>query len=185
MKLYTYTKKRSLPRLALRGLPAGSELYGDEHLFMLADGAYGDDTPEDPIVVLEVDASQMTLNDLDLDGDWRHLLYEWGATDEQIDAVKTVEDAVKDTGWVQTLEPVPPTKIKVLGGFRPNWGEHPADVVDSAEDLTRALVGPAKPLTAFRQAFVTRLMRSIFLPRHKLYGAGTPRMGTSLVEVMP
>lgn len=183
MKLYTYTKKRSLPRLALKGLPGGSDLYGPDYIFALLDGAYGDDEPNDPVVILEIDASDMTIRDLDLYGEWSHVMSDWNAKDEDIEALKTVEDVANYSGWMETLEPVPPGKITVLGQLPEDFGtsEKP---VDSPEDLAKVLVNGPKPLKTFKQPFVTRLLRSIFLPKHKLYGSGkSATMGSRLVEV--
>lgn len=183
MKLYTYTKKRSLPRLALKGLPGGSELYAPDYLFSLIDSAYGDDDPKDPVVLLEVDASRMTLKDIDLYGEWIHVIYDWGGKDEDVEALKTVEDVANYSGWLQTNEPIPPDRITVLGGFPEDFGTS-EESIDSPEDLARVLKEKPKPLKSFAQPLVTRLLRSIFLPKHKLYGAGKRMvMGTRLVQV--
>jgi hypothetical protein len=183
MKLYTYTKKRSLPRLALKGLPEGSDLYGPDYLFSLIDSAYGDDEPNDPVTILEVDASGMTIRDVDLYGEWSHVMYDWGAKEEEIEALKTVEDVASYSGWLETLEPVPPGQITVLGEFPEDFGVS-SEGIDSPEDLAKVLVGKPRPLKSFKQPLVTRLLRSIFLPKHKLYGAGRSAvMGSRLVEV--
>lgn len=183
MKLYTYTKKRSLPRLALRGLPGGSDLHGAGYLPLMIDFAYGDDEPNDRVVILEVDASDMTIRDLDLSGRWAHVMYDWGAKEEDIEALKTVEDVVNYSWWMETLELVSPNKITVLGEFPDDFGAS-EESIESPEDLTKVLVGKPRPLTSFKQALVTRLLRSIFLPKHKLYGSGRSAvMSSSLVEV--
>lgn len=185
MKLYTYTKKHSLPRLALRGLPGGSELYGPDYIFSLVDGAYGeDDNPADPVVILEVDASHLTLADVDLYGSWFHAVSEWGGKDEDIASLKTVSDVVEYSGWLDTLEPIPPTKITVLGGFKPNFGAS-SEGANTADDLPRILTGPPRPLVSFKQPLVTRLLRSIFLPKHKLYGSGRGAVMASRLVEMP
>lgn len=183
MKLYTYTHKRSLPRLALKGLPAGAELYGPDYLFSLVDGAYGDDEPRDPVVILEIDASDMTIRDVDLYGEWLHVMYDWGAKGEAIEALKTLEAVVDYSGWLETNEPVPPDRITVLGEFPEGFGTS-EEGINSPEDFAKVLVNGPKPLKLFKQPFVTRLLRSIFLPKHKLYGAGkNATMGCRLVEV--
>jgi hypothetical protein len=183
VKLYTYTKKRSLPRLALRGLPEGSDLYGPNYLQALIDSAYGDDEPNDPVVLLEVDASGMTMRDIDLYGEWAHVMYDWGVGDDVIEALKTVEEVVEHAGWLVTLEPVPANRLTVLGEFPEAFGTS-NDNINAPEDLVKVLVGKRGPLTSFKQPLVTRLLRSIFLPKHKLYGAGRSAvMGSRLVEV--
>jgi hypothetical protein len=183
VKLYTYTRRSSLPRLALKGLPEGSDLYGPDHLFSLIDSAYGDDKPSDPVVILEVDAAGMTLRDIDLYGEWLHVIYGWGAKDEDIKALKTVEAVVNYSGWLETNEPVQPGRVTVLGEFPDDFGTSD-ESIDSPEDLAKVLVGKQKPLTSFKRPLVTRLLRSIFLPKHKLYGTGRSAvMGSRLVEV--
>lgn len=183
MKLYTYTRKRSLPRLAVKGLPAGAELYGPDYLFSLVDGAYGDDELRDPVVILEIDASDMTIRDVDFYGEWLHVMYEWGAKDGDIEALKTVQDVADYSGWFETSEPVPPDRITVLGEFPADFGTSDQGI-NSPEDFAKVLVDGPKPLKLFKQPFVTRLLRSIFLPKHKLYGAGKKAtMGSRLMEV--
>ena len=185
MKLYVYTKKRSLPRLALKGLPEGAELDHASRLPLTLDAMYGDDEPGDPSVLLEIDADGLEPA-LEVDGEWAyHLLDAGDVKEEDFNEWTDLERTAELFGFMVTNEVIPPNRITVLGQLRPDFGE--ADVpFDGPPEETLSAAFPAKPtpLKAFKQPFVTRLLRSIFLPQHKLYGSGRKAvLGVRLVRV--
>lgn len=186
MKLFVYTKKRSLPRLALKGLPEGAELDHASRLPLTLEAMYGDDDPADPNVMLQVDADGLEPA-LEVDGDWAyHLLNEGDVKEEDFTEWTDLERTAEIFGFMVTSETIPVNRITVLGQLRPDFGEVDDVPFDgSPEEILRAAF-PAKPtpLKAFKQPFVTRLLRSIFLPQHKLYGSGKRAvLGVRLVEV--
>lgn len=70
MKLYTWTAQRSLPRMALKGMPEGFPFYGDlEEAAVLSSADYDYDDDGKPYIVLELDATG--LDDIfEIDGEW-------------------------------------------------------------------------------------------------------------------
>lgn len=187
MKLYTYTKKRSLPRLALRGLPEGADLEHPERLEPMLDSMYGDEEPGDPNVALEVDVTGLE-ELLMVDADWAFHLQESGDVKEEDWYEWTdLEKTAQLFGYMVTDASIPPERITVLGELRPDFGPVSVDVPwhgSTEEILAFVFQGKPKPLKAFKQPLVTRLLRSIFLPKHKLYGAGKKVvMGMRLTRV--
>lgn len=186
MKLYTYTKKHSLPRLALRGLPSGADLEHPDQMSTVLENMFGDDAdPKDPNILLEVDVDGLA-EILVVDGEWAYHLLEGGDVKEE-DFIEwtDLEKTAKLFGFMTSEEVIAPDRIMVVGQLRPNFGEmEDLPVDDPAALMDAALIGQRTPLKAFKQALVSRLLRSIFLPQHKLYGKG-PRavMGVRLVEV--
>lgn len=186
MKLYTWTKKRSLPRLALKGLPAGADLDHESRAEMWLDSMYGDDEPGDRNVLLAVDVDGLE-EILEVDGDWAYYLLESGDVKrEDFEGWTDLEKTSGLFGYMVTNGTVPPERITVLGLMAPGFGEATDIPWDGSMDeiLKKALVFDPKPLKAFKQPLVTRLLRSIFLPKHKLYGAGKKvTMGIRLARV--
>lgn len=184
MKLYTYTAEHSLPRMALKGMPDGFVLIDD--LSLLGE-LMSEQSETEKAVALEVDISGIedamlvspdTVENVALDA-----ARDAEAAGEDEEAaysqvynadLSTLEKAIDLFGEVENNEIIPASRITVLGRLEslefPNGIDEPAEV---------KFKGPPKPLKAFQQPFVTRILRSIFLPRHKLYGAGkrSPSMG--------
>jgi len=174
VKLYTYTKKRSLPRMALKGLPPGADLDHFERIELVLDSMYGDDEPKDPNVMLEVDVDGLE-ESLEVDGEWAYYLLDQGSVKESDFMDWTDLEKTADLfGYMVTNEPISPDRITVLGELRPDfgdaedisWGSPPGELFPTIFRTS------PKPLKAFAQPLVTRLLRSIFLPKHKLYGSG-------------
>lgn len=184
MKLYTYTAERSLPRMALKGMPDGFTLLGD--LSLLAE--LMDEEPSKALVVLEIDASGLD-SIMGVSGDTVEQIAEMEARDATSEGksadeaysriynadVSSIEKAVEVFDEVTNEEIIPASRITVLGRLEsltfPKGIDEPAEV---------KFKGTPKPLSAFKQPFVSRLLRSIFLPKHKLYGSGKrgrPTMG--------
>jgi hypothetical protein len=186
VKLYVYTKKRSLPRLALKGLPDGAELDHFNRIQLTLDAMYGDDEPNDPNVMLEVDVDGLEPI-LEVDGEWAYHLLERGDVEEgDFNEWTDLERTASLFGFMVTNDVIPPNRITVLGELRPDFGEAENIPWESPpEELFPTVFRTApKPLKAFKQPLVTRLLRSIFLPQHKLYGSGKRAvMGVRLVQV--
>lgn len=178
MKLYTWTAQRSLPRMALKGMPERFPFYGDlEQAAVLSSADYDDDGK--PYIVLELDA--IGLDDIfTIDGEWGWGLVEMASQDaeteaegekaaalveERLNNLKDLKDMIDVASWVENVEVIPAKRITVLGVAE-----------ESTEEGGVKFKAAPHPLKAFQQPLVTRLLRSIFLPRHKLYGAG-PKMG--------
>lgn len=186
MKLYVYTKKRSLPRLAIKGLPDGAELDHPERLPMTLDSMYGDDDPKDPNVMLEVEVDGLEPI-LEVEGEWAyHLLNSGDVKEEDFIEWTDLDRTAELFGFMVTNDVIPPSRITVLGQLRPDF-ETAEDVpFDGPPGETLKAAFPAKPtpLKSFKQPLVTRLLRSIFLPQHKLYGSGKQAvLGVRLVQV--
>jgi len=186
VKLYTYTKKHSLPRMALRGLPSGASLDHPEQLSTVLENMYGDDEdPKDPNVLLEVDVEGLE-QILVVDAEWAyHLLEQGDVKEEDFIEWTDLEKTAQLFGFMTSDDVITPDRITVLGQLRKDFGES-ADLSASNLDelLAAALIGQRTPLKAFKQALVSRLLRSIFLPQHKLYGKGRQAvMGMRLVKV--
>ena len=190
MKLYAWTHPKSLPRMALNGMPAGFPLYGS--LLSAAESAF-----EDQSVVLEVDVSALD-EILGIDGDWVEAMASDASEDAASEAEvsgkdaekaaeeaygkvydeahgmneKGVEAAISFAEWLVNQAPIPTSRITVLGHPKIEGEYDPADP-DMAPEV--AFDSAPKPLKDFKQLLVTRLMRSIFLPKPKLYGAGKKR----------
>lgn len=196
MKLYTYTTERSLPRMALKGMPVGFPLYGSP--VPAAEMASEDDSEKNRAVVLEVnaddldsiiivsgerveDVAQMAREEIEDDPDRP----EGKATEAQAEqAYEKVYDSAENLGSIEEMiekfdvvenaEIIPASKIIVLGVGEVKYSD---DLRDEGEAVFE---GKPKSLKAYQQPFVTQLLRSIFLPRHKLYGSGkrrSPKMG--------
>lgn len=182
MKLYTYTAERSLPRIALKGIPGS--LYGTgmpfwEDLEEAALAAIGD-IPYEPMVMLEINAGPIDTH-FGVNGEEAWAMYEAIAEDrgeaaadewmKKLENVESVQGYLELTGGhVVNVVDIPPKHITVLGLADPNfdWGK-------KIEFKTKP-----KPVSAWKQPLISRLLRSIFLPQHKLYGAGSrpsPSMG--------
>ena len=196
MKLYTYTMERSLPRMALKGMPRYFPLWGTP--VPAAEMAQMDDTPKDRALVLEVDAdgleeilvlsgqrvedmASMAHDDVQSDpemedGPEKDAAAEKAYNDvyDAAESVSSIEDVLEKFDVIENAEEIDPSRIKVLG--IPDI-KYPDDI---EEDAKVTFEEKPKPLKAYKQPLVTRLLRSIFLPRHKLYGAGKrhrPTMG--------
>lgn len=180
MKLYTWTAEHSLPRMALKGMPEGFSLYGNiEQAAELSAMDY--DEKGKPYIVLEVDATG--LDDIFVvSGEWGSALAEMTSEDTENEAeaekatekiwnrlnnLKDLADMIDVADWVENAETIPPNKVTVLGVPDESTGEEEGQVKFKAAP---------HPLKAFRQPYVTRLLRSIFLPQQRLYGA-SPKMG--------
>lgn len=186
MKLYTYTHKRSLPRLALKGLPAGADLDHPGTLPLMLETMYGDDEVKDPVIMLEVDVTGLE-EYLEVEGEWAYRLLESGdVKEEDFNEWTDLEKTAELFGFMVTNEIIPPERITVLGQMRPDYDEAGISLEAPPEELLRQIFQEApRPLKAFKQPFVTRLLRSIFLPKHGLYGAGKKvALGTRLVKVV-
>jgi hypothetical protein len=190
VKLYTYTKKRSLPRLAMKGLPKGAALGHSSNFESALDGMYGDyEGPKDtdPNVMLEVDVTGLE-PDLVVDAQWAFQLISDGyAEEEDFDEWTDLDKTAELLGYMLTDAVIPPGRITVLGELRPDFGPASLDAPwdgSTEEILAFCFLGKPKPLKSFRQPLVSRLLRSIFLPQHKLYGSGKKvTMGVRLVRV--
>lgn len=189
MKLYTYTKKRSLPRLALKGLPKGSDLGHPSEFESSLDGMYGDyeDNDADPNIMLEVDVTGLKAS-LEVDMEWAFQLMSDGyAKEEDLEGWTDIDKTAELFGYIVTNEVIPANRITVLGELRPDFGSASMDVPwdgSPEEILAFTFLDEPKPLKSFKQPLVTRLLRSIFLPKHKLYGSGNKvTMGVRLVRV--
>lgn len=196
MKLFTYTMERSLPRMALKGMPVGFPLYGSPA--PAAEMAEMDNTPKDPTIVLEVDAdgledilivsgerveevASMAQEDIEDDPDRpegeateQEAVKAYEKVYEGAENLSGVEDMLEKFDVIENSEVIDPSRIKVLGVGNL---EYPDDI--EAEGKVTFEQKPI-PLKKFQQPLVTRLLRSIFLPRHKLYGSGKrhgPTMG--------
>lgn len=153
---------------------------------MTLDAMYGEDDPADPNVMLEVDADGLEPA-LEVDAEWAYRLLNDGDVKEEDFAEWTdLEKTAELFGFMVTNEIIPPSRITVLGELRPDFGETTDVPFDGPPEETLRAAFPAKPtpLKSFKQPFVTRLLRSIFLPQHKLYGSGKNAvLGVRLVEV--
>lgn len=190
MKLYTYTMQRSLPRLALKGMPPGFWFSPDMETafeWMSMDS----ENPKDPPVMLEVDSDGLE-EYFGVDGgvieDYAVMASEdaesEGAEDpdtayekvyllaEELDAAprgkKWIQTILENFDGANNMSTIPARKVTVLRVKDMDW----PDGLDKEPKIEYS--GPPQPLTAFKQPLVTRLLRSIFLPKHKLYGAGRP-----------
>lgn len=181
MKLYAWTAEHSLPRMALKGVPGGFPFYGSlEEAAELS--AWDYDEKGKPYVILELNADG--LDDIFvIDGGWGNAMIEMAAEEAEseaegmkaaekvqnrLDNLKDLADMIDVAGWVENVEIIPSSRITVLG-----VADEPTE-----EGEVKFKAAP-HPLKAFKQPYVTRLLRSIFLPQHKLYGAGqrSPKMG--------
>lgn len=195
MKLYTYTMERSLPRMALKGMPEGFSLYASAS--QAAEMAEMDSTPKDPVVVLEVDADGldeiMVISGDEVEAQASMAQEEFEderkpgtVTEEQAhkayedvygraESISNLREALDFADWVENRDIIPTKRITVLG--HPGEVQYPEDDLDA--EGTVSFDEKPRPLSAFKQPFVSRLLRSIFLPQHKLYGAGKrgPAMG--------
>lgn len=177
MKLYTYTAERSLPRIALKGIPGtlygtGMPFWGDiEEALMLA---VEEHTPKDPMVILEVDASKVQ-DRFGVSGEEGWALYEMILQDRgqktadewmrRLENAQGVQDYLDLTqGAIINVAAIEPRYITVLGRVDPDW--------DWGDEVKWPMA--PKSVAAWKRPVVTRLLRSIFLPQRKLYGA---RMG--------
>lgn len=196
MKLYTYTTERSLPRMALKGMPVGFPLYGSP--VPATEMAAEDDSEKNRALVLEVnaddldsiiivsgerveDVAQMAQEEIEDDPDRP----EGKATEAQAqqayenvydsaENLRSVEEMIEKFDVVENAEVIPASKITVLGVGELKYSD------DLRDEGKAVFEGKPKPLKAYQQPFVTRLLRSIFLPRPKLYGSGkrgSPKMG--------
>ena len=205
MKLYTVTYEHSLPRLALKGMPYGTLLYAElyeavEEAFTMAE----DDDSKPVILVMDGDAVEDITG---VDGDWGEAMIEMAgsdvmykaeeegrqATEEEIEAaqdafrerlenLQNLQDAIDIAGNVMSLDTIPAKLISVLGEVDVPKGWEEAAQEGEGEDWKPPVPefkGKPRPLTSFKRPYVTRLLRSIFLPTPKLYGAGMAgaRMG--------
>jgi hypothetical protein len=181
--------------MALKGMPERFLLYGGP--VPAAEMAYQDSTPKDKAVVLEVDADGLdeilivsgervedvaTMAAEDISGDpdrpegkvtEEEAERAYSAVYNQAEALGSVAEMLEKFDVIENAEVIPASRITVLGA---GDIEHPEDF--NAESKVVFEEKP-KPLKAYKQPFVTRLLRSIFLPQHKLYGAGKrgPAMG--------
>lgn len=195
MKLYTYTTERSLARMALKGMPRFFPMWGS--VAPASEMAEMDKTPKDIPVVLEIDidglenilavspervedvasmAQDDVENDPDLpEGQKTEAAAEKAYSDvyDAAENLSSVEDMIEKFDVVENTEEIDPSRIKVLG--IPDI-QYPDDV---EEEPKVSFEESPRPLTAYKQPLVTRLLRSIFLPKHKLYGSGPrrPTMG--------
>lgn len=215
MKLYTYTLERSLPRLAVKGLPGdpyrGAEFHAKEDLWQVAEGAieaadYEKDTP----VILEVDTKDF--DEFGIDGAWLSDTVD-GMRDSEgdevadkfvakLEASETTDDLMDAVGWVFNMADIPPSALTVLGapeGWKEDIAQKEAqqkaweemseeeleEITGEVPEAPQEVVFKAKPkpLKAFKRPLVTRLMRSIFLPTPKLYGARPVLSGRSLGHI--
>lgn len=194
MKLYTYTMERSLPRLALKGLPERFPLFGS--VVPAAEGANEISAPKERAVVLEVDAdglddilqvsgervedvAEMARQDAEAEEDRPSGRVSEEAAMKAYDEVYgwahnlgSVEEMLEKFDVVENMDVIPASRITVLGV---GTLEQPEDF---SQDPTVTFAAKPRPLKAFQQPLVTRLLRSIFLPQHKLYGAGKRRGAT-------
>lgn len=194
MKLYTYTMERSLPRMALKGMPRYFPLWGT--VAPAAEGAEMDDTPKDRGLVLEVDldgledilvvsgervedVASMAHDDVSEDPDREEGPATEAAAEkaysdvyDTAEGMKSVQEMLEKFDVVENIEEIDPSRIKVLGIPEVTYPD------EIEEDAKVAFEEKPKPLKAYKQPLVTRLLRSIFLPRHKLYGAGNRRRPT-------
>lgn len=179
MKLYTWTAEHSLPRMALKGVPERFPFYGNlEQAAELS--SMDNDEKGNPYVVLEVNADG--LDDIfEVDGEWGWSIVEMASEEaeneaeaekaaekihDRLDNLKDLADMIDVADWVENSETIPPDRVTVLGVA-------PESLEEGEEIKFKAA---PHPLKVFKQPYVTRLLRSIFLPQHKLYGAG-PKMG--------
>lgn len=190
MKLYTYTMERSLPRMALKGMPAGFPLYGE--VGPAAEMAEQDSSPKDRAVVLEVDAdgmdevlivsgervedvASMAQEDVDNDPEQDENTREAAAQEayskvyDKAENLSSTQEMLDEFDVVESNQVIHPSRIKVLGA---PILEFPDDL---EEEMKVTFEQKAMPLKAFSMPLVTRLLRSIFLPKHKLFGAGRRR----------
>jgi len=187
VKLYTYTTERSLARMALKGMPRFFPMWGS--VAPASEMAEMDKTPKDIPVVLEIDidglesilavspervedvasmAQDDVENDPDLpEGQKTEAAAEKAYSDvyDAAENLSSVEDMIEKFDVVENTEEIGPSRIKVLG--IPDI-QYPDDV---EEEPKVSFEESPRPLKAYKQPLVTRLLRSIFLPRHKLYGA--------------
>lgn len=208
MKLYAYTMDYSLPRLALKGFSEEIHLQTLEGAAQAAIEDSTEkaravvleiDADEIPIIppsfrsmdgIADGFAEDATYGRDDLTEEQKQALYE-KAYDEMSDKLSTAEDPqlfLDLVGYVKNDGAIPPSKITVLG--HPTLQEPDYAAIHAAAEAagkepeypepTVTFDAPPKPLKSFKQPLVSRLLRSIFLPQHKLYGAGkrrSPSMG--------
>lgn len=182
MKLYTYTMERSLPRMALKGMPAGFPLYGE--IGPAAEMAEQDTSPKDQAVVLEVDAdgmdhvlvvsgervedvAAMAQEDAENDPDVTEAAAQEAYTKvyDEAENISSVEDMLEKFDVIESGQVIHPSRIKVLGAPEVEFPD------DLEQEMKVTFEQKAMPLKAFSMPLVTRLLRSIFLPKHKLFGA--------------
>jgi hypothetical protein len=208
VKLYAYTMDYSLPRLALKGFSEEIHLQTLEGAAQAAIEDSTEkaravvleiDADEIPIIppsfrsmdgIADGFAEDATYGRDDLTEEQKQALYE-KAYDEMSDKLSTAEDPqlfLDLVGYVKNDGAIPPSKITVLG--HPTLQEPDYAAIHAAAEAagkepeypepTVTFDAAPKPLKSFKQPLVSRLLRSIFLPQHKLYGAGkrrSPSMG--------
>lgn len=211
MKLYTYTMDYSLPRLALKGFPADEHLSSlvnasdeavqentkkakavvlqiDSEGLEIMVSSRGTDS------AATAAAEGFSYGREDLSDEEAEALGEKAFQDvyDQVEsavAAGDTEGLINLIGYVKNRYVIPPGLITVLGS--PTLHEPDYDAITAAAEAAgkepeypEAIVtfdAAPKPLKSFKQPFVSRLLRSIFLPQHKLYGGGkrhsSPAMG--------
>lgn len=170
--------------MALKGIP--EEFIFIDDLSFLAE-LMSEDPSKGKLVALEVDVSGLDAI-MGVSGDTVEAIAEMEARDatsagedaeEAYDRiyntdVSSIENAIDVFGEVENEEIIQASRVTVLGHLEsltyPKGTDEPGEV---------KFKEAPKPLKAFKQPLVTRLLRSIFLPKHKLYGAGKrgPAMG--------
>jgi len=194
VKLYTYTMERSLPRMALKGMPAGFPLYGSAA--PAAEMAQADTTEKDKSVVLEIDAdgldesmivsgevveafATMAQQDVENDPEASEAQAEeaYSKVYDEAEDLSSVEEMIEKFDVIESDDIIHPSRIKVLGAPEVEFPD------DLEEEVKVSFEQKPMPLKSFSMPMVTRLLRSIFLPKHKLFGAGRrrgPAMGSVL-----
>lgn len=180
--------------MALKGMPAGFPLYGV--VGPAAEMAEQDSSPKDRAVVLEVDAdgmdealivsgervedvAAMAQEDVESDPEATEEAAQEAYSKIYDDAenISSVEDMLEKFEVIESNQVVHPSRIKVLGAPALEFPD------DLEEEMKVTFEQKAMPLKSFSMPLVTRLLRSIFLPKHKLFGAGRrrgPAMGSAL-----
>lgn len=184
MKLYTYITKRSLPLVAAKGLAENFPLF--ESLSSASEIA-----EKNSAVVLEVDVTGLE-DDLILSDEFvEHVAadvqqeilqdpkrQEGAVTEEEArkayeevyetaENLSSVEEMIEKFGVVESIEPIEASRIMVLGVPEVRYSEDPEV---EAEVSFKESPQPAK---AYKRPIFAQLLRSIFLPRHKMYGASS------------
>ena len=184
MKLYTYITKRSLPLVAAKGLAENFPLFGS--LPSAAEIA-----EKSSAVVLEVDVDGLE-DDLILSDEFvehvaadvqQEILHdperqEGAVTEEEAkkayeeiyetaDNLSSVQEMIEKFGVVESIEPIESSRIVVLGIPEVRYPEDPEAEADVSFKES------PKPVKAYKRPIFAQLLRSIFLPKHKMYGASS------------
>jgi len=193
VKLYTYTMERSLPKLALKGLPREFPLFGSA--VPAAEMAEMESGGKERAVVLEVDVDGLDdvivvsgerVEDVAVMASESIDFSEGENPEDEAKAQAAYDEVYKDAHnlssiqdmldkfeMVMNQEEIGSSRITVLGVPDLEYSE------DIGGDPKVTYDRPRQALKIYKQALVTRLLRSIFLPQHKLYGSGKrgPAMG--------